>query len=71
MQLKLTVLAPWMRQAEITMEKMEAMSKTTPIMIEMIEMACWNMSCGSVWGLVLDHSEPNCFSSSAIRSFNT
>ena len=54
MQLKLTVLAPWMRQAEITMEKMEAMSKTTPITIEMVEMACWNMSCGSVWGLVLD-----------------
>ena len=31
-KLKPTVLAPWTRQAEIKVEKMEAMSKATPKM---------------------------------------
>jgi len=53
-KLKPTVLAPWTRQAQITMEKIAAMSKATPKMKIPDEMVCWSKPClhpGELWSI--------------------
>merc|ERR1719264_1957867 len=48
------VLAPWTRQAQITMEKIAAMRKATPKMKIPDEMVWWSKSClhpGELWSI--------------------